>query len=250
MKLHYEDRGDGSVILLLHGFTGSSADWLPLLPMLPEKHRYIIPDQRGHGRSLNPLDSYTHRQSALDVFELLNELDISTFKACGMSGGAMALLHMATQQPKRLESMILVSPTTHYPPEARDIMALTDPDNQPEAAWTAMRKKHAYGDDQIIQLWKQANAFKDDSDDMAFGPDDLARIQARTLIVHGDKAPLLPIDIPIAIYKNIPHSSLWIIPDGGHVPVFGDQMNFFFSTASQFFIQDRNDESPCCSENV
>ena len=233
MRLYYEDKGEGPTILLLHGFTGSSADWLPLLPMLPEGHRYLIPDQRGHGRSLNPTNSYTHRQSALDVFDLLNKLEIKTFNACGMSGGAMALLHMATQQPERVESMVLVSPTTHYPQQAREIMNLTRPDNQPEEAWISMREKHKYGDDQIIKLWEQARAFKDDFEDMAFSTTDMARIQARTLIVHGDRDPLFPVDIPVSMFKAIPKSSLWIIPDGEHVPVFGSFMEAFFSKASE-----------------
>ena len=243
MRLYYEDIGAGPTILLLHGFTGSSEDWLPLLPMLPEGYRYIIPDQRGHGRSPNPDDSYTHRQSALDIFDLLDGLEINTFKACGMSGGAMALLHMATQQPERLESMVLVSPTTHYPQQAREIMGTTDPDNQPQEAWVSMRAKHKYGDDQIIKLWQQANAFKDDSEDMSFVSDDMAQIKARTLIVHGDRDPLFPIDIPVSMFKAIPKSSLWIVPDGEHVPVFGGFMEIFFLKASRFLSSTKREES-------
>lgn len=234
MRLHYEDIGEGPVILLLHGFTGSSADWLPLLTMLPEDRRYLIPDLRGHGRSPNPEGSYTHGQSALDVFELLDELEIETFEACGMSGGAMALLHMATRQPERVEAMVSVSPTTHYPQQARDIMGLTHPDNQPEEAWEAMRQRHALGDEQIRKLWEQANAFKDDYEDMAFDSDDLKGIRARTLIVHGDRDPLFPIDIPASLFEGIQDSRLWIIPGEGHVPVFGRFMGMFFSEASEF----------------
>lgn len=237
MKLHYEDKGEGPVIVLLHGFTGSSADWLPLLPLLPKDHRYIIPDQRGHGRSNNPNDSYTHGQSAEDVFDLMDTLEIQTFNACGMSGGAMALLHMAHQQPERVASMVLVSPTTHYPEEARRIMDLSGPDNQPEEAWVSMREKHPYGDEQIVKLWEQARAFKDDFKDMAFSESDMAEIQAKTLIVHGDQDPMFPIDIPVSMFKAIPKSRLWIIPDGEHVPVFGSFMETFFAEASRFLSQ-------------
>lgn len=234
MKLYYEDRGEGPAILLLHGFTGSSADWLPFLPSLPEGHRYIIPDQRGHGKSLNPEKSYTHGQSARDVFALLDELGVENCTACGMSGGAMALLHMATQQPERIDAMVLVSPTTHYTDQARKIMDMLDPDNQPEEAWEAMRLKHPRGDEQILDLWKQARAFRDDYQDMAFKAEDLASVQARTLIVHGDRDPLFPLEIPVMLYKSISESLLWIIPGGEHVPVFGDHQQLFFATISRF----------------
>ena len=233
--LHYETRGTGPAILLLHGFTGSGADWLPLLPNLSENYRYIIPDLRGHGRSLNPSDSYTHRQSALDVFELLDELGVRTVKACGMSGGAMALLHMATQQPERMDAMVLVSPTTHYPEQARQVMGLTRAENQSKAAWASMREKHKYGDDQIIKLWNQARAFKDDTTDMAFDSSDLGGIRAKTLIVHGDRDPLFLVDIPVSMFNAIPDAGLWIIPDGEHIPVFGDFMEIFFKKVSEFF---------------
>ena len=55
-ELHYDLRGDGEPLLLLHGFTGSGADWVHLfdvdgLDELARRFRLIIPDARGHGRS-------------------------------------------------------------------------------------------------------------------------------------------------------------------------------------------------------
>lgn len=233
-KLHYRDTGEGPVILLVHGFTGYSGDWVPFLAKLPNNHRYIIPDLRGHGRSINPADSYTHQQSAYDLYALMDGLNIDRFKAIGLSGGAMALLHMATRQPDRIDSMVLVSATTHYPPQARDMMANIDPDKQSEQAWAAMRSKHPNGDEQIIKIWKNARNFKDDYDDMAFKSSDLNKIRAKTLIVHGDRDALFPADIPVLMYKAIPDSHLWIIPDGNHLPVFGDFMEIFLLITSKF----------------
>ena len=234
MKLHFEDVGTGDPTVLLHGFTGAGCDWIPLIPMLPEDRRYIVPDLRGHGRSPNPDGVYSHRQSALDVFGLLDDLRVSRFSAVGMSGGAMALLHMATQQAERVVSMVLVSPTTHYPPQARQIMAAVNPDQQPVEEWQAMRAKHPFGDEQIRELWRLSRAFKDDFEDMSFTPSDLRRIQARTMIVHGDSDPLFPLEIAETIDQSIAESSLWVIPGGGHVPVFGEEMTEFFVRASAF----------------
>jgi hypothetical protein len=59
---------------------------------------------------------------------------------------------------------------------------------------------------------------------MNFTPAYLATIQARTLIVQGDRDPFYPVEISVEMARGIPHSSLWIIPNSGHAPVFGGQL--------------------------
>ncbi len=86
-------------------------------------YRAIVPDFRGHGRSTNPSRAFTFRQAASDMFALLDHLSIPRVKAVGLSMGAKTLLHMATQQPDRVEAMVLVSATPYFPAEARAAMA-------------------------------------------------------------------------------------------------------------------------------
>ena len=51
-RLHYEIEGDGPLLLLLHGGTGTGAyDWEHLRVPLARGHRVVVPDMRGHGRS-------------------------------------------------------------------------------------------------------------------------------------------------------------------------------------------------------
>src|ERR1700731_4072346 len=108
MQMYYVTHGQGEPLVLLHGYTGSSGDWELFLPDLAKEYHLIIPDLRGHGRSTNPSTTFTFRQAALDVFALLDHLDIDKFKAIGFSGGGNTLLHMATQQPGRVAAMALV----------------------------------------------------------------------------------------------------------------------------------------------
>src|SRR2546425_7233808 len=76
--------------------------------------------------------------------------------------------------------------------------------------------------DQIRLLFQQGRGFKDSYDDMAFTPPYLATIAARTLIVHGDRDPLYPVNLAMEMYAAIPRSYLWVIPNGGHGPIFGE----------------------------
>jgi pimeloyl-ACP methyl ester carboxylesterase len=53
------------------------------------------------------------------------------------------------------------------------------------------------------------------------------------LIVHGDRDQFFPVEIPLEMYRGIPNASLWIIPQGGHVPIF-DPAIPFVPTALKF----------------
>ncbi len=234
MQMYHEIRGQGEPLVLLHGFTGSGVDWGFIFKEPPRGYQLLIPDLRGHGRSTNPSTEFTHRQSALDVFALLDYLKIDRFKAIGMSAGGNTLLHMATRQPTRVEGMVLVSATTYFPEQARAIMGQMTTEGRTDEEWQVMRQRHKHGDDQICALWKQGNAFKDSYDDMNFTPPYLSTITARTLIVHGDRDPFYPASIALEMYTAIPRSYLWIIPNGGHGPIFGDLADRFVETALAF----------------
>jgi pimeloyl-ACP methyl ester carboxylesterase len=230
-QLFFETRGDGEPLLLLHGGTGIGADWkLVFTSGDPEGFRVIVPDMRGHGRSTNP-GAFTFRGAATDMFALLDHLGLARIKAIGMSLGAKTLLHMATEQPDRIEAMVLVSATPYFPAPARAAMAQLSTAAFSDADWTRQRQRHAHGDAQITALFEQMRALKDRHDDMAFTPPLLATITARTLIVHGDRDPLYPVELALEMYRAIRSSALWVVPNGGHGPVFGPLAAPFVETA-------------------
>jgi pimeloyl-ACP methyl ester carboxylesterase len=230
-ELHYEQRGSGDPLLLLHGGTGVGADWQLVFPSNPAGYRSIAPDLRGHGRSTNSSGTFTFRQCAHDMFALLDYLQLATVKAIGVSAGAKTLLHMATQQPNRIAAMVVVSATPYFPASARAAMAQFTVDALSPEEWTALRQRHVRGDDQIRMLYRQMHALKDSHDDMAFTPPLLATITAPTLIVHGDRDPLYPVELALELYRSIAASALWIVPDGGHGPIFGELAAPFAATA-------------------
>ena len=131
-------------------------------------YRVIAPDLRGHGRSTNPSGVFRFADVARDILALLDRLGIDRVKAIGMSAGANTLLHMATQQPSRIASMIHVSGTPRFPDQARVIMRTMTEEGRSEAEWQEMRGRHHHGDDQIRALWRHAREFADDRDDMNF----------------------------------------------------------------------------------
>jgi pimeloyl-ACP methyl ester carboxylesterase len=234
VDLFYRDTGSGEPLLLLHGFTGSGDDWRHVFAQPIDGCRVIVPDLRGHGRSTNPSDTFRFADVAQDIFGLLDTLGIDRVKAIGMSGGANTLLHMATQQPSRVQAMVHVSGTPRFPDQARAIMRTMTAETRSETEWTEMRARHHHGDDQIRALWKYVRGFADDRDDMNFIAATLSRITARTLIVHGDRDPLYPVELAVELLRSIPAAALWVVPNGGHGPIFGEQAAPFVRTATAF----------------
>jgi pimeloyl-ACP methyl ester carboxylesterase len=231
--MYYEIVGEGEPLVLLHGFNGTSSTWEPLVDDLASAFQLIIPDLRGHGSSTNPSGEFTHRQAALDVFALLDHLGVECVKAIGSSSGGMTLLHMATQQPDRIDSMVLNSATIYFPEQAREIMRSVDPSNIPEGQMEQFRGRHKRGDEQIIALQRQFNAFKDSYDDMNFTAPYLSTITASTLIVHGDRDQFFPARIALEMYEGIPRSYLWVVPNAGHVGGQAD-VRYFLDTVTPF----------------
>jgi pimeloyl-ACP methyl ester carboxylesterase len=234
MEMYFEIRGEGEPLVLLHGGAGVGANWDLIFKEPPAGYRLIVPDLRGHGRSTNPSGEFTFRQSSLDVFSLLDHLGIERFNAIGMSLGAKTLLHVATEQPSRVERVVLVSATPYFPEQARAIMREMTPDNRTDAEWQQMRQWHTHGDEQIRALWRMAHAFKDSYTDMNFTPPLLSTITARVLIVHGDRDPLYPVHLAMELHAAIPKSYLWVVPNGGHGPIFGNMTAQFRDTSLAF----------------
>ncbi|AQZ50483.1 alpha/beta fold hydrolase [Martelella mediterranea] len=234
IDIYHEEHGAGAPLVLLHGFGGSVRNWYPFIEALSKRHRLILVDLRGHGHSTNPVAAFTHRDAAGDVFRLLDTLNVDRFSAMGMSTGGMTLLHMATSQPGRIASMVLVSATTHFPEQARTIMRRASFATMPAPVQAMYRECATRGDRQIETLIGQFNALGDDRDDMNFTAGELAAISARTLVVHGDRDRFFPVEIAVDLYRGIPDAALWVIPGGEHVPVHDANVHFA-DTALRFF---------------
>ena len=234
IQMYFETHGDGEPLLFLHGGLGSGDNWRFIFADPPGGFRLIAPDQRGHGASTNPSRVLTFRQIAADTLALLDHLQIDRVKAIGVSGGGIALLHMATAQPSRIEAMVVVSAPPYFPAKARAIQAQFTEDMLPDSERAALRRRHTHGEEQIRTLFENVKTFATDYDDVSFTPPLLGTITARTLIVFGDRDFLYPVSLAFDLHAAIPNSSLWVVPNGGHGPVFGANGPRFVETAMAF----------------
>ena len=233
IQMYYEVYGKGSPLVLLHGFTQAASFWHPFVTDFAAHFKLIVPDLRGHGRSTNPTNQFTHRQVALDIFALLNQLQINQFKAIGFSSGADTLLHLATQQQPRLEAMILIGTGHYWPEQSRVIMRQYTAESE-VWDWSTLRQRHVHGDEQIRIMLEQFHNFADNYDDVNFALPSLSTITTRTLIANGDRDPFYPASLAAEMYAAIPNAYLWIVPNGDHFPFRGENARLFAHIALEF----------------
>ncbi len=249
IDMHYEDRGSGEPLLLLHGFgMCGRGDWGHVIDELSKTYRVIMPDLRGHGWSTNPSGAFTMRQSASDVNALLEHLRLSNVPAMGISAGGMTLLHLAIQHPERVAAMVVIGATNRFPDQARRVLRDAGFDTLPPPVLDMLKKCATRGDDQVRSLMGQFRGFADSHDDMNLDPPQLARIKARTLIVHGDRDEFFPVEVPVLLYSSIAGSELWIVPRGDHVPIYDERRAEFLRIVRSFLERKEKQEGAAPDE--
>lgn len=109
-----EAEGEGPLLFLLHGFTGSGASWAGLAPLLTRSFRTVRPDLIGHGRTGAPPEWERYRMERVvdDLLELAGQLGGSPddpFFLLGYSMGGRIALHAALREPDRVLGLVLES---------------------------------------------------------------------------------------------------------------------------------------------
>jgi pimeloyl-ACP methyl ester carboxylesterase len=108
-RLCYRTGGRGPVLLLIHGITNSSASWDPVFAQLATRFTVIAPDLLGHGQSAKPRGDYSLGASASLMRDLMVALGHERATIVGHSLGGGIAMQMAYQFPERVERLALVS---------------------------------------------------------------------------------------------------------------------------------------------
>jgi pimeloyl-ACP methyl ester carboxylesterase len=96
--------GEGTPLILLHGWTLDHRLWGPQIEALGQSHFLVMPDRRGHGRASAPPDL---SREAEDVIAIADFLGFERFALCGLSQGAVVALDVARRHGSRVTGLVV-----------------------------------------------------------------------------------------------------------------------------------------------
>jgi pimeloyl-ACP methyl ester carboxylesterase len=100
---------DGPLVLLVHGITGRGAAWDPVTRLLSRDHRVLVPDLLGHGTSAKPRGDYSLGAFAAGLRDLMIALGEPHATVVGHSLGGGVAMQFSYQFPERVHRLALVS---------------------------------------------------------------------------------------------------------------------------------------------
>jgi len=255
---------DGPLVLLVHGITGHGAAWDPVTSRLAREHRVLVPDLLGHGTSAKPRGDYSLGAFAAGLRDLMIALGEERATVVGHSLGGGVAMQFAYQFPQRVDRLALVSSgglgrevnvllRAATLPGAEHVLPLLTP------AW-GVRAGAAVA----MGLSRMGLRVGNDLAGMAEGLATLQDREARaafvhtvrsvidpggqrvnatdrlylaaevpTLLVWGDRDPMIPADHGRAAHAAMPGSRLEIFEGAGHFP-FQDEPERFAAVLSDF----------------
>ena len=110
IEINYEVHGEGTPLVLTHGYSGSLGMWQDQVQAFSSMYRFVIYDTRGHGKTTAPADMEQYslaRDYVADKLALMDHLGIEQASVGGLSMGGMIAQEFALQQPDRVKALLL-----------------------------------------------------------------------------------------------------------------------------------------------
>src|SRR5436305_15127962 len=116
--LHYDvvGRRDGTPVLMIQGLGVDSRGWALQRPRLGRKHRLVLVDNRGVGKSQVPPGPYDLLVMAEDAITCLDAAGIETAHVIGASMGGVIAQIIGVTYPERVRSLVLACTACRHHP--------------------------------------------------------------------------------------------------------------------------------------
>lgn len=204
IHLHYEQRGQGVPLVLLHGNGEDGRYFVRQMDCFSRWYRVIALDTRGHGKSPRGSAPFTLEQFAQDLKDTLDELGLNRVLLLGFSDGANIALIFTLRWPQYVEKLVLnggnldprgVKWTVQLPICAgyglASLLAAVDRRARPKRELLALMVKQPH-----------------------LSPAELSAVRCPTLVVAGERDMIRRAHTEL-IARSIPRAKLAILP-GNH----------------------------------
>jgi pimeloyl-ACP methyl ester carboxylesterase len=239
LGLHVLEWGDPdrSGVLLLHGGAAHAHWWDPVAVALAGGRHVVALDQRGHGESewARP-PAYGTQDFAADLLGVLDALGWTRAIMVGHSMGGHNAIATAAWHPDSVRALVIVDSRPTIPAERLAQMkerGVRPPRRHPTvevavAAFRLLPPDTVADPDLLAHLARASVAWRDGAVSLRFDPACyaarepvdgwplLSRIVAPTLVVRGERSPILPRPMAERLCAEIPGARLVEVPDAYH----------------------------------
>ena len=236
-RLHYEEAGQGTPVVMIHGGFLDARMWDPQFEVVARRYRAIRYDVRAHGQSATDSVEFADHE---DLLALLDSLGIESAVVVGLSMGGQIATDFALTHPERVTALVLVSPgLSGFQPdndeltafrreleaafESGDFARVTEvfartwcdgPRRQPQDVDPAVRTRVLEmlgGSEQRWQYWNLQRGIDPPAVDR------LEEIRAPTLAVEGSLDMTVIHEIVDRIVARVPGARKVVIPGAAHM---------------------------------
>ena len=229
LKVNYKIAGSGPVILILHGWGGSSDSWIKVMEMLAgEGYKVICPDFPGFGKSHPPVQPWDVANYKKWLLEFIQSQGLDEFILLGHSFGGRVAIKFSVKYPERIKSLILCDSAglkskpglknriiSHMAYIGNMIFSphflIRFKNGARNIFYSFLRNKDYVKADGVMK-----ESIKKVIDEDLFPY--LSQIKIKTLIVWGEKDKMLPVKQSHILKEQIKDSVLELLPDVGHSP--------------------------------
>src|SRR6266511_189961 len=227
VRIHYQEKGTGTPLLLLHGFTSSTYSWKDVFEPLSKTFRVIAVDFKGFGFSDKPDGDY---------------LKIDRAWLCGNSMGGEIALNVALINPQRVAGLILIDSGGVKVPGSGSLapgyllipvvgrvltaLSLTSDKLVRQGLEKSFYDRSKVTEERVATYYRplqtrggQLAALRARTQAADFSIEqDLSRINVPTLIIWGAQDALIPLEAGRKMSSLIKNSKLVVFENCGHLP--------------------------------
>jgi pimeloyl-ACP methyl ester carboxylesterase len=228
VRIHWQEQGEGTPLLLIMGHKYSSEMWWPVLPAMTAKHRVVWFDNRGTGRSDGPKTASV-AEMVSDTLAVMDAAGLNWAHVWGVSMGGGIAQQLAIKAPERVRSLVLgcttikTEVTKPHPHLGAMLIRLPAgvlrlmsgnrayPNVPPAVAAQdyAMMKKDKFSVPGVVAQHIGISEF-------SMTLEDAAGISVPTLVQHGTADPLVPYSAGQKLAETIPGARLSTFDGAAH----------------------------------
>ncbi|MFP2996769.1 alpha/beta fold hydrolase [Spongiivirga sp. MCCC 1A20706] len=251
MLLHSKILGEGTPLVILHGFLGMSDNWKTLGSRFSESGFQVhLVDQRNHGRSFHSAD-FSYQHMADDILYYCDHYQLEKTHIIGHSMGGKTAMLFATDNAEKVEKLLVadIGPQ-QYPPHHQEILnGLSALDfSKITSRKEADESLSKYIQDQGIRMFLLKNIYRTDkntlglrinlevlkesAEDIGEALPNTSIFHGKTLFLKGEKSGYITPNNTALIKLHFPEASVQTVSNAGHWLHAENQQEFYDKAAA------------------